>query len=309
MAQSLQPDSYIDAGKASAAVVSIFKTLGKASLLLCLSFGQLASVIACLSTFSGHFSIDEVPDIDSSPWENNGVADLKTLEPIVRQVPNSLLKEGKGELVKVNFAYPTRKNAKVFDQIDLDLPAGKVVALVGSSGSGKSTVVQLLERFYDPVSYQEKSAASANAVEVVIDDGKLKTENGIVKMDHKDMREQDIRWLRNSMGYVGQEPVLFNDTIYNNIALGKQNCTKAEVEQAAKHANAYDFIMGLESGFDTMVGIGGGKISGGQKQRVAIGNYSFASFAVVLVLALTLRIFGITNTFDFLSFLPFYSTR
>jgi ATP-binding cassette, subfamily B, bacterial MsbA len=84
--------------------------------------------------------------------------------------------------------------------------------------------------------------------------------NGVVMIDYKDMKEQDIRWLRNNMGYVGQEPVLFNDTIYNNIAYGKDNCTREEVEKAAKNANAHDFICSLEEGYDTMVGIGGGKI-------------------------------------------------
>ena len=234
-----------DVGKASAAVAAIFSTL------------------------------DNVSEIDSAPWENNGVADLKTNEPVVRPLANNTLQEGKGELVKVNFAYPTRKTAKIFDQIDLKIPAGKVVALVGPSGSGKSTVVHLLERFYDPVSYKE-GVDGDELVQVVVDDGKLKTGDGIVQIDDKDIRSMDTRWLRSNMGYVGQEPVLFNDTIYNNIALGKDNCTKEEVEAAAKHANAYDFIMGLEEGFDTMVGIGGGKISGGQKQRVRILDFSLS---------------------------------
>jgi len=140
---------------------------------------------------------------------------------------------------------------------------------VGSSGSGKSSVVQLLERFYDPVSYDEDEKTVGTETD---DENPKDSNNGVVKIDGKDLREEDVRWLRGNMGYVGQEPVLFNDTIYNNIALGKQNCTKQEVEQAAKHANAYDFIVGLESGFDTMVGVGGGKISGGQKQRVAIAR-------------------------------------
>ena len=231
-----------DAAKAAAAVNAIFKTL------------------------------DYTPAIDSAPWENNGVADIKTAEPVERQIPNSVLKQGKGEFEQVNFAYPTRKTAKVFDQIDLQIFSGKVVALVGSSGSGKSTVVQLLLRFYDPISYNEKRDDDKSVVEVVVDDGALKNENGIVKIDDKDIREEDIRWLRQNMGYVGQEPVLFNQSLYDNIALGKEHCTREEVEQAAKNANAYDFVMKLEDGFDTMVGMGGGKISGGQKQRVAIAR-------------------------------------
>jgi len=228
-----------DLGKAAGAVTSIFDTL------------------------------DNVPTVDSTPWENKGIADLRTNKAIVRHVKNDTLKEGRAELVKVNFAYPSRKTAKIFDQIDLKIPAGKVVALVGSSGSGKSTVVQLIERFYDPVSFKE-GVDGEELAEVVVDDGQLRNDDGVVQIDNTDIRTQDVRWLRQNMGYVGQEPVLFNDTIYNNIALGKDNCTREEVEAAAKNANAYDFIMNLEEGFETMVGVGGGKISGGQKQRVRI---------------------------------------
>lgn len=163
-----------DAAKASAAVIAIFKTL------------------------------DFIPTIDSNPWENNGKADMKTLEPTVRQLSNKTLTEGEGELSQVNFAYPTRKSAKIFDQIDLKIPSGKVCALVGSSGSGKSTVVQLLLRFYDPCSYKE-GADGDDLFDVVVDDGNLKTDDGIVKIDGKDIREDDLRWLRSQMGYVGQE--------------------------------------------------------------------------------------------------------
>lgn len=237
-----------DAAKAAAAVTSIFDTL------------------------------DFMPIIKSEPWENNGIADKKTLQATTRPLPNSTIQYGKGTLSKVNFAYPTRKTARVFDHIDLQIPAGKVVAIVGSSGSGKSTVVQLLLRFYDPVSYKDEGEESkggveeAQALDIVIDDGKLKTTDGIVKIDEKDIREEDCRWLRGNMGYVGQEPVLFDDTIYNNISIGKENSTRAEVEAAARHANAYEFITSLEDGFDTMVGVGGGKVSGGQKQRIAIAR-------------------------------------
>merc|ERR1712232_515394 len=100
-------------------------------------------------------------------------------------------------------------------------------------------------------------------IDIVVDNGKIMTTDGTVEIDDKDLRESDCRWLRSNTGYVGQEPVLFDDTIYNNIALGKEGCTREEVETAAKHANAYDFIMNLEDGFQTVVGLGGGKISGG----------------------------------------------
>jgi len=148
----------------------------------------------------------------------------------------------------------------------LDIPSGKVVALVGSSGSGKSSVIQLLERFYDPISYKEDKIDGKTEF-VVVKEG-----NGVVRVDGKDMKESDCRWLRSNFGLVGQEPVLFNDTVYNNIALGKPGCTREDVEEAAKNANAYDFITKLQDGFDTMVGNAGSKVSGGQKQRIAIAR-------------------------------------
>lgn len=144
-------------------------------------------------------------------------------------------------------------------------------------------MVQLLERFYDPISYSEntKKEGDENFVEVVADDERPKNQDGVVRIDDKDLRGEDIRWLRKNMGYVGQEPVLFNDTIYNNIALGKPNCTDEEVFKAAKNSNAFDFIVGLPDRFDTVVGVGGGKISGGQKQRVAIARGEYFLMLVV----------------------------
>jgi len=257
---------FEDFNKALWAMAFAASGLGQAALF----GGDAAKAAAAVNSIFG--ILDFKAGIESEPWENKGIADIKTAEAIVRQIPNSTLKEGKGELSKVNFAYPTRKTAKVYDQIDLQIPSGKVVALVGSSGSGKSTIVQLLLRFYDPVSYTETDANGEETVEIVVDDDKLNTADGVIKIDGKDMREEDIRWLRSNMGYVGQEPVLFNDTIYNNIAYGKENCTREDVEAAARNANAYDFISKLSDGFDTQVGLGGGKVSGGQKQRIAIAR-------------------------------------
>jgi len=211
-------------------------------------------------------TIDHVSAIDSQPWENKGLADHKTQIPTVRTLPEGNITNGGAILSKVNFAYPSRKAAKIFDDIDLEIPAGKVVALVGSSGSGKSTVIQMLERFYDPILYREEK--DGMETKMVAHSGNC----GQVQVDDVDMKDIDCRWVRKNMGLVGQEPVLFNDTVYNNIALGKENCTRQEVEEAARNANAYDFIMKLQDGFDTNVGASGGKVSGGQKQRIAIAR-------------------------------------
>ncbi|GMI25951.1 hypothetical protein TeGR_g2851, partial [Tetraparma gracilis] len=202
--------------------------------------------------------LDRRPPIDSEPWENDGLASGVTGDAVERAVatapPKAIAEDafnGEFDLKDVNFAYPTRKAAKVFDQLTLKIPAGKSVALVGSSGSGKSTVVQLLERFYDPIVYAD-------------DGDKQSGEPGWLELDGVKTNSLDARWLRQNMGLVGQEPVLFNDTIFNNIALGLKGKSAGEdvaarVEEAAKLANAHDFISKLADGYETNVGNAGGK--------------------------------------------------
>jgi len=147
----------------------------------------------------------------------------------------------------VGFSYPTRPGKAVFNDFNLEIDPGTTVALVGPSGGGKSTVVSLLERFYDP-------------------------NFGSVSLDGTDLRSINVRHLRSMIGYVGQEPALFATTIERNIKYGCPNATREEVERAARLANAHEFISGFPDGYNTQVGDKGAQLSGGQKQRIAIAR-------------------------------------
>lgn len=139
------------------------------------------------------------------------------------------------------------RNDWVLKGINLTIPKGKTVALVGQSGSGKSTLVDLLPRFYDVT-------------------------EGSIAIDDTDIRQVKLVDLRALMGNVNQEAILFNDTFFNNIAFGVEGATREQVEEAAKIANAHDFIMASEHGYDTNIGDRGGKLSGGQRQRISIAR-------------------------------------
>uniref|UniRef100_K1Q4F4 ABC-type xenobiotic transporter n=1 Tax=Magallana gigas TaxID=29159 RepID=K1Q4F4_MAGGI len=155
--------------------------------------------------------------------------------------------EGNIKFRGVHFRYPARPNIPILQGIDLDVQKGQTVALVGSSGCGKSTIIQLLQRFYDP-------------------------EEGQVSVDDVDVKEMNLTWLRQQIGVVSQEPVLFGTTIAENIRYGRIDVTQGEIEQAAKEANAHTFIKELPQGYETLVGDRGAQLSGGQKQRIAIAR-------------------------------------
>ncbi|KAK4733129.1 hypothetical protein R3W88_007390 [Solanum pinnatisectum] len=156
--------------------------------------------------------------------------------------------EGNIELQHISFKYPTRPDMQIFRDLSLSIPAGKTVALVGESGSGKSTVISLIERFYDP-------------------------DQGYIYLDGVELRKLNLRWLRQQMGLVGQEPILFNETISSNIAYGRQGeVTEEEIISVAKASNAHNFISSLPNGYKTTVGERGVQLSGGQKQRIAIAR-------------------------------------
>ncbi|KAM8810396.1 ATP-binding cassette sub-family B member 5 [Eudromia elegans] len=154
---------------------------------------------------------------------------------------------GEIEFKNIHFNYPSRPDVTILKGLNLKVQTGKTIALVGASGCGKSTSIQLLQRFYDP-------------------------NQGEVTLDGRDIRTLNVKWLRENIGIVSQEPVLFATTIAENIRYGREDISDAEIEQAAKEANAFDFISKLPDKFNTMVGERGAQLSGGQKQRIAIAR-------------------------------------
>ncbi|KAH9866868.1 hypothetical protein IAQ61_007457 [Plenodomus lingam] len=170
--------------------------------------------------------------------------------------PGSFEVEGNIEFRNVSHVYPSRPDTHVLQDFSMIFPAGKVTAIVGASGSGKSTIVSILERFYEPVS-------------------------GQVFLDGHDITHLNVQWLRQQFGLVGQEPVLFNGSIFKNVAYGlkgtqygqeSREVTMKLVTEACRIANAHDFITALPHGYDQEVGIRGASLSGGQRQRIAIAR-------------------------------------
>ncbi|OUM68095.1 hypothetical protein PIROE2DRAFT_4230 [Piromyces sp. E2] len=155
--------------------------------------------------------------------------------------------QGNIEFQDVYFNYPSRPDVEVLKGISFKCLPGQTVALVGASGSGKSTAVQLLERFYN------KKA-------------------GRILIDGKDIEEYNIKWLRSQIGLVSQEPTLFDASVAKNISINTPDATQEQIEEAAKLANAHDFIMKLSNGYDTSTGERGLQLSGGQKQRICIAR-------------------------------------
>ncbi|XP_020197213.1 ABC transporter B family member 19 [Aegilops tauschii subsp. strangulata] len=154
---------------------------------------------------------------------------------------------GRMEFKDVEFAYPSRPESLILYNLNLIVPAAKMLALVGISGGGKSTVFALIERFYDPT-------------------------RGTITLDGQDLGSLNLKWLRSQIGLVGQEPILFAVSIIENVMMGKENATRQEAIAACTKANAHTFVLGLPDGYDTQVGDRGTQLSGGQKQRIALAR-------------------------------------
>ncbi|CAA0841135.1 ABC transporter B family member 13 [Striga hermonthica] len=199
------------------------------------ALGQAAPNLAAISKGRGAVAnILKMIENDYSPSENQD-------EGIVLQRV-----DGKIDFCDVCFAYPSRP-AMVIDDLNFSASAGKSLAIVGQSGSGKSTIISMIQRFYNPNS-------------------------GRILLDGHDLEQLQLKWLRSQIGLVSQEPALFATTIADNIMFGKEGADMDQVIEAAKFSNAHPFIQGLPDGYQTQVGEGGTQLSGGQKQRIAIAR-------------------------------------
>nr|APD26515.1 ATP-binding cassette transporter subfamily B member 1-like X11 protein [Brachionus koreanus] len=158
----------------------------------------------------------------------------------------------------VHFAYSQRPDLKILSGFDFSMPIGSTVAFCGPSGCGKTTILHLLLRFYDPNS-------------------------GSIEIDNVDIKDLNLQWLREQISLVSQEPILFSTSIKDNIRIGRLDATDLEVEQAAKNANAHDFIMKFNNKYDTQVGERGTQLSGGQKQRIALARAILKNSKILLL--------------------------
>jgi subfamily B ATP-binding cassette protein MsbA len=214
------------------------------------TFSQVMQPVKALTdSFSG---------IHSGIAAGERVLDLMDTKPLLVNEPDAKVLDGFNSAISlqdVSFSYGEKQ---ILNSISFDIEKGKTVALVGPSGGGKSTLMDLLPRFHDPKS-------------------------GAIKIDGYDYRELTVESIRAQMGTVNQESFLFNDTIFNNIAFAKPDATIEEVVAAAKIANAHDFIENTENGYQSFVGDRGNKLSGGQKQRVCIARAVLANPPIMLL--------------------------
>ena len=191
--------------------------------------------------------------IQESTAAGKRIFEILDMEPYVKNAPNAVKIESfRNEIVfeNVSFHYDDvseTENSVVLKNINLSIKKGEIIAIVGPSGAGKSTLVDLIPRFYDP-------------------------KNGKILLDGKDLKEIDLRSLRSKIGIVTQETILFNDSIKNNIAYGLIETPMEKIIDAAKAANAHNFILETADGYDTLIGERGLKLSGGQRQRLSIAR-------------------------------------
>ena len=221
----------------------------------CVTGGNVMIAFFCV-LFGGLNLAQAVPSLTSSMSALVEYAKIKKVLERTETIANEASEEeiskeddfqGSIEFMNVAFSYPSRPDHPVYKSLSLHIEAGTTVALVGSSGCGKSTLVSLLERFYD-------------------------IDAGDITLDGRSVKDLNVQWLRQQIGLVSQEPVLFSGSIADNIKYGRPEASQEEIESAAKQANAHTFISDFKEGYNTEVGERGIQLSGGQKQRIAIAR-------------------------------------
>ena len=253
VARGVGLDSVIGSGRNMVAVLARLTAIAVGGLLVVRGEITLGTVLAFLGYVGGLFgpvqgltniyqtlrraavSLDIVFSILDTKDDVGDMPDARAVPPLA----------GRVHFDNVSFGYTSGR--RILRDIDLKVDSGEVVAIVGPSGGGKSTLMALLQRLYDPT-------------------------HGVVRVDGIDIRTLRQRWLRQQIGVVLQDALLFNDTVRNNIAYGRPGASDAEIEECARAANAHEFVTRLENGYDTLVGERGGNLSMGERQRIAIAR-------------------------------------